>query len=67
MEYSIPDDERNASIMVFNMTGKLLKEFKLREKTGKIEITSDEFQPGIYLYSLISDNNEIITKKMIVK
>lgn len=67
IEYSIPDDERNASIMVFNMTGKLLKEFKLREKSGKIEITSDEFQPGIYLYSLISENNEIITKKMIVK
>ena len=67
IEYSIPDDEKNASIMVFNMTGKLLKEFKLREKSGKIEITSDEFQPGIYLYSLISDNNEIITKKMIVK
>ncbi len=67
IEYSIPDDEKNASIMVFNMTGKLLKEFNLREKVGKIEITSDEFQAGIYLYSLVSDNNEIITKKMIVK
>jgi len=49
------------------MTGKLLKEFKLREKSGQIEINSKDFEPGIYLYSLVSNNNEIITKKMIVK
>jgi len=67
IEYSLPEYEENASIMVFNMTGKLLKEFKLREKSGTIEVSSDDFEPGIYLYSLISNNDEIITKKMIVK
>ena len=67
IEYSLPDFEKDASILVFNMTGKLLKEFKLREKSGQIEINSKDFEPGIYLYSLVSNNNEIITKKMIVK
>lgn len=67
IEYSLPEYEENASIMVFNMTGKLLKEYKLREKSGTIEVNSDDFEPGIYLYSLISNNDEIITKKMIVK
>jgi len=67
IEYSLPDFEKDASILVFDMTGKLLKEFKLREKSGQIEINSKDFEPGIYLYSLVSNNNEIITKKMIVK
>jgi len=67
IEYSLPDFEKDASILVFDMTGKLLKEFKLREKSGQIEINSRDFEPGIYLYSLVSNNNEVITKKMIVK
>jgi hypothetical protein len=67
IEYSLPDGEQDASIMVFDMTGSLLKTYKLREKSGKLELSSEDFKPGMYLYSLVVRNDEIMTKKMIVK
>ncbi len=53
--------------MIFDMTGNFLKEYPLREREAKIEITANEFGAGMYLYSLVSGNREIISKKMIVK
>lgn len=65
--YALPEAENNASIMIFDMTGKTIKEYPLKEKQGQIQIDSQDFRPGIYLYSLIGNNKEIITKRMIVK
>ena len=65
--YKLPETEENASIMVFDMTGNLKKEYRLTEKEGKIIINASDFKNGIYLYSLISSNKEIITKRMIIK
>ncbi len=67
IEYAIPKNENNASILVFNMSGRLLKEYQLKENKGQLKISSADFEPGIYLYSLVSGGNEIITKKMIIK
>ncbi|MAN29447.1 MULTISPECIES: tail fiber domain-containing protein [Mesonia] len=67
IEYRLPEGAKSASIMIFDMTGNFLKEYQLREQEGKIEITADEFGAGMYLYSLVSGNQEIISKKMIVK
>lgn len=67
IEYSLPTNEQNASIMVFDMTGGLLKTYKLMQNSGQVVISSEDYKPGIYLYSLISGNKEIMTKKMIIK
>jgi hypothetical protein len=67
IEYSLPEDEQNASIMIFDLTGGLLKTINLQDKSGQIVISSDEFKPGMYLYSLVVRNDEIMTKKMIVQ
>lgn len=67
ISYSLPKTETNASIMIFNMTGRLLKTYKLNQKSGKIQVNADDFKNGIYLYSLVSGNRDIITKKMIIK
>lgn len=65
--YSFPEGSQNVVLMVFNLNGESLKEFKLREEKGTVTLEASEFRPGLYLYSLISDNSEIITKKMLVK
>lgn len=67
IEYSLPYNEKGASIMVFDLTGGLLKTFKLSDKSGQILINSEDFKPGMYLYSLVVRNDEIMTKKMIVR
>lgn len=67
IEYSLPDNEKDASIMVFDLTGGLLKTFKLSDKSGQVIINSEDFKSGMYLYSLVVRNDEIMTKKMIVR
>jgi hypothetical protein len=67
ISYSLPESDKNASILLLNLNGQLIKEFKLKDAKGAITISSGELQKGIYLYSLVSNNSEIITKKMILK
>jgi len=67
IEYSLPDNEKDASIMVFDLNGGLIKTFNLKEKSGQIIISSEDFKSGMYLYSLVVRNDEIMTKKMIVR
>lgn len=65
--YSFPKEDGNVVMMIFNLSGEKLKEFQLKEAKGTVTLQANEFKPGMYLYSLISNNNEIITKKMLVK
>lgn len=66
IEYSLPEGETEASILLLNLNGQTLREFKLTDIKGSITIESNTLQKGMYLYSLIANGKEIITKKMIV-
>lgn len=66
IEYSLPEDDKNASILILNLNGQTLKEFKLSDPKGNISISAGTLQKGMYLYSLISNGQEIATKKMLV-
>jgi hypothetical protein len=63
----IPDESKNAEILIFDMAGKPIKQITI---TGKGEVTTliqaFELKPGMYIYSLIVDNKEIDTKRMIL-
>jgi Chaperone of endosialidase/Secretion system C-terminal sorting domain len=66
IEYSLPEGETEASILLLNLNGQTLREFKLTAVKGSITIESNTMQKGMYLYSLIANGEEIATKKMIV-
>jgi len=65
--YYLPNETANASLLVFDMQGKLIKTYKI-STFGKanIEINASELQPGMYMYSLIANGKEVDTKKMIL-
>lgn len=67
ISYTFPKGSKNVMLMVFNLNGETLKEFRLTEEKGTVTLDATQFRPGLYLYSLINDNSEIITKKMLVK
>lgn len=67
ISYTFPKGSKNVMLMVFNLNGETLKEFRLTEDKGTVTLDATQFRPGLYLYSLINDNSEIITKKMLVK
>lgn len=67
ISYFIPETTADAVIMVFDMNGQLIKKFDLREKgKGSIVINAGELTAGMYMYSLIADDKEVDTKRMIL-
>jgi hypothetical protein len=67
IRYYINEIKSNSILYVFNLQGTLMKSYKLNETgEGQIEIHSSELQPGMYLYTLIENGEEIDTKRMIL-
>jgi hypothetical protein len=57
----------SAAILIFDMTGKLLKTIPVNiPGKGSIIINASDFQPGMYHYSLVVNDTEIDTKRMIL-
>ena len=49
------------------MQGTLLKTYTITERgKSSLSIFGGELKPGMYLYSLVADNKEVDTKKMIL-
>ncbi|MDD2635372.1 MAG: tail fiber domain-containing protein [Bacteroidales bacterium] len=67
IKYYIPNESGNASIMIFNLQGSLLKTIYLHDKGfGNIIINGGDFEAGMYVYSLIVNGKETDTKRMIL-
>lgn len=67
IRYYIPENTTTASLMIFDMQGKLIKTYPVNnKKEGYTEINGGEMQPGMYMYSLIIDGKELDTKRMIL-
>lgn len=61
------DNFSSASILVFDMNGALLKQFPISSSgEGELIIKSQELKAGMYLYSLVVNQQEVDTKKMIL-
>lgn len=67
IKYYLPDETNEASIMIFNMQGTLLKTNNIIDRgNNEIIIYGGDFNPGMYIYSLIANGKEIDTKRMIL-
>ena len=66
IKYKVSSGVMESAVMIFDMQGTLLKTYKSLDTKGEITIFGNEFKPGMYLYSLIVDGNEIDTKRMIL-
>ncbi|TAG30431.1 MAG: T9SS C-terminal target domain-containing protein [Sphingobacteriia bacterium] len=65
IKYSVP--EKNiAMIAVFDLNGRMLLQFPNLQGSSQVTINGSALQAGMYLYSLLVNGQEIITKKMIL-
>lgn len=66
--YRLTSDAQRAFISVYDLTGKELKQYSLQPNaiTGKLQIASSDFQPGMYVYALVIDGAMIDSKRMIL-
>lgn len=67
IRYSIPTNAQSAMICIFDMQGSLLVSQPINQVgEGELSINSSKLTPGMYLYSLLINGQEIDTKKMIL-
>lgn len=68
IKYHLANIGDAASIMVFDMNGKLLKTYELNTQNvdGDVQISSGTLIAGMYYYSLVVKGKEINTLKMIL-
>jgi len=66
IKFDLPQNIGNASIMIFNMQGSLIKQVQINNYQSDITINGSELNAGMYIYSLIVDGKEVDTKRMIL-
>ncbi|PTX63734.1 putative secreted protein (Por secretion system target) [Kordia periserrulae] len=66
INYTLPSDAK-ATISVFDMSGKFIRDYNLTSQKGQVIISSNEIGKGMFIYSLVSNGEIMVTKKMIVK
>lgn len=67
IKYTIPGNVNNATMLVYDLSGKQITSFPLTEKgNSSITITSQKLVAGIYIYSIMADGKIMDSKRMVV-
>ncbi len=65
--YYLPTDTKSASLMIFDMQGKLVKTIAVTSfGNASLTINANELSAGMFMYSLIADGKEVDSKRMIL-
>jgi hypothetical protein len=67
VDYTIPESVNSASIVITNMLGSKVREVNLGNRSGKARIGVADLVNGIYFYSLIADDQLLLTRKFVVR
>jgi hypothetical protein len=67
LDYEIKKPQINARIVVNSFIGNPVFDLKLNPNEKSIILNVTDLNPGIYFYTLIVDNKNIVTKKLVVK
>lgn len=66
IRFKLADNVKNASIYIFDMTGKTLKKLPISSGMENVSVGGYELGEGMFFYSLIVNGKEIDTKRMVI-
>lgn len=66
-DYNIVNRDVEAKILIHNVLGSVVGEYKLPYLENKVTINTDNFNPGVYFYTLYVDNDGVMTRKLIIR
>lgn len=67
MTYNIESNVQDARLYVYDLTGRQVKSYEIQDRgQGALTVKAYELEAGTYIYTLIVDNREIDSKKMIL-
>lgn len=68
IKYELPTEFATAFIMLFNMNGAYITQYEISGVgEGELTIEGETLEAGMYLYSLIVDEKEVDTKRLILQ
>lgn len=68
VSYKLDNTALQATLSIYDLQGKLLRQINLAKNTkqGQLQISKNELTAGMYIFSLVSGNEELQSKKVIV-
>lgn len=67
IEYYVPQDVGSVTLYIFTLTGKLVMSYPIDTRGyGSTVIKASSLEAGMYVYSLVTDNHIVDTKRMIL-
>ncbi len=67
INYYLPETVRQATINIYDLTGGQIKSIPVALKgNGSITINGYGLRPGIFIYNLITDGQEVASKRMVL-
>ena len=66
INYSLPQQIKNASLLVYDLSGTQVTSLPLEITASSVTITSEKLSPGIYIYSVMADGKIIASKRMVI-
>jgi hypothetical protein len=67
IEYQLHVDHTKTKIVIHNILGNAVIEYELPYNENRVKILAEQFNSGIYFYTLYIDNEGVMTRKLIVK
>ena len=67
LNYSISLPDIEAKIIVHDLLGTMTRDYPLNQFEKTLKIDTQDFKEGIYFYTLYTDGENKVTKKLIIK
>lgn len=67
IKYTLPKDMINAIWVVYDLNGREISSQIINDQSGIIELNTNAWAPGAYVYSIVLDGRALARKKMLVK
>lgn len=67
LDYHILNKNSGAKIVMHNVLGGLVGEYDLDARQTRLIIPTHDLKPGVYFYTLYVNNENLVTKKVIIK
>ncbi len=66
ISYTIPAGVNKAVLAIFDLTGKMIQQYNLLQGKNQLTINAGTLQAGMYLYSIIAEGQEVVSKRMVL-
>ena len=66
ISYNIPANVNRALLAIFDLNGKMLLQYNLVQGKNQVTIRGSQLPAGMYIYSLIADGAEVVSKRMVL-